>query len=132
MLNIHGLTGFRRGARSASGMATAAGILALGTAGTAAAGYGDVEQKYTIKPSDSIQVVIVCPDGMFLNQTDYSSKTRHVPQGIEVIEGATGVGVSLLPGPFGSTHGPFSNATGTATNWDPTQSQDVIIRAHCR
>ncbi|BBZ66530.1 hypothetical protein MINS_19590 [Mycolicibacterium insubricum] len=131
MSNINGLTRFRRGALTASGMATAAVILTLGTAGSAAAEYV-VEKKFTIAPSGTINVEIKCAEGMYLDQTDYSSKNRAVPRGIEVIEGAFGVGVTMFVDPMAPPNGPWDYAGGTATNWDPTKSQDVIIKAHCR
>lgn len=113
----------------AIGIAALIGV-AFATAGVAAADQV-VENQYTIKGSDSISVAIHCPDGMVLNNTDYSSKDRAVPYGVEVIEAGTAVGVNMGSQTTGDQYSKrMKAASGTATNWSPF-SQDVIIKGHC-
>lgn len=114
---------------AAGALASFAAGLALTTAGTASADIATPEQLYTINGSDSIKVSIRCPgNAPYLKSRNYSD--RYVPYGIEVIEGATGVNVSIV-NVYKNAVGSAVGAYGTATNWDPTKPQDVIIKAHC-
>lgn len=123
--------GHRRSSAAAmfGGVTALALGFALSTAATASADE-TVQNTYTVKGSETVNVAVRCPGNLYLVLADYSSSSRMVPYGVEVIEGGTGVGVTMTGVDQQKEYGAFRGATGTATNWS-TVPQDIVIKAHC-
>lgn len=115
----------------------------VGSSATSAAASGSTEYtvdafRETIKGWDSVSIPSAsCGDG-WLTREDLAPG-RIVPRGVEIIEPGL-VGVSIPwnqtryweegPTLMSGVHG-IDGLSATATNWDPLQPRELVVRLHC-
>jgi hypothetical protein len=122
---------------------TSATVGIVGSSATSAAASGATEYtveafRETIQGWDSVSIPSAsCGDG-WLTREDLAPG-RIVPRGVEVIEPGL-VGVSIPwnqtryweegPTLMSGVHG-IDGLSATATNWDPLQPRELVVRLHC-